>query len=858
MSRSLNQHAYLPMEQVGNVAQYPNPEHRIQAYPGTFEHAQPAAGIPYEQLPDPTLAVGRHHLPVSQDKGNSSAHFIRTSIQQIPANQKQMCNSGIPLCVVVSPFADQDPTELKPPIVYDTIQKGPLRCAQCQAFMNPLIKFQDDQFLCPMCRQVTRIPPEYPEYLQQYCHAELNLGTYEFAVPSQMCRNQQLPKNPASFIFIIDASQSSVRSQLLSLLCANMKTILSSLPVEGDQRARVAFITFDNQVHFYNIQPFLSNPQMFHVAPDDISLPLRDGLLVDSKWTDLMGQLFSKSIPERFSVCVPSKETILAPAIEAGIKLLSSSGGAGKLLVFLSSNPTGQGAGQVKPRTNMSKYGTDDEKEILIPQTPFYAQLGAKCVQDAGGAVDLFIFDDDNIDLATIGQLASETGGQIRKYPSFGADQDGDRLVQDVQDVIRSTSAFDIRFSVWTSAGIRIHEELGHFLSTDYQSPESVLPVGTGILDTVSGLDRFFLRSSKVTQAVGSEIHLGAMDSGKAITLELEHERDLSETNAYLQIAVLYTSVGGWRRVRILNRSWPVCRSVVDMYDGCDVGVIMNLFLKQSVSLCFTERRSTLRKYITDELVMILDYYRDKITHKDQDDQLIWPQSLRLLPLYTMCMLRSDALGRPGLKNSDRRLAMYNVMTMNVDQTTRYLYPRLTSVSSWPSTAPDGVGGRDLKMAPAALRCRRSSLSPAAAAYLLDNGVQMFLYVGRGWTCPAGLFMTQIVQDSHRMEELSSASQASLFARNPRITLVHEGEQHSVDVFNNYLVEDERRSDPSYAGFMNEMQHAVKEYSAGITWSTKSSLSKLFKNISSLFQRILSLRIAPALLPMMQSEVWTS
>lgn len=55
---------------------------------------------------------------------------------------------------------------------------------------------------------------------------------------------------------------------------------------------------------------------------------------------------------------------------------------------------------------------------ILGPQSNFYEKLAKDCV-DAGVSIDMFMFPNAYIDLATIGSAASMTGGQIFRYSYF-------------------------------------------------------------------------------------------------------------------------------------------------------------------------------------------------------------------------------------------------------------------------------------------------------------------------------------------------------------------------------------------------------------------------------------------------------
>ena len=55
---------------------------------------------------------------------------------------------------------------------------------------------------------------------------------------------------------------------------------------------------------------------------------------------------------------------------------------------------------------------------VLTPQNSFYEKLAKDCVENGVG-VDLFLFPNAYIDVATIGSVATLTGGQIYRYSYF-------------------------------------------------------------------------------------------------------------------------------------------------------------------------------------------------------------------------------------------------------------------------------------------------------------------------------------------------------------------------------------------------------------------------------------------------------
>lgn len=328
-----------------------------------------------------------------------------------------------------------------------------------------------------------------------------------------------------------------------------MKEIIKSLPVDqGKQKSlmKIGFITYNNTVHFYNVKKNLALPQMMVVGDmHEIFMPLLDGFLCDPEESDSVIDLLMAQIPVMFGE-TRETETILLPAIQAGLEALKANECPGKLMIFHSSLPTSDAPGKLKNRDDRNVLGTEKEKHVLNPQSNVYNNLGQECVQN-GCAVDLFIFNNSYIDLATLGQICRLTGGEIFKYTYFQADIDGHRVVTDVKKNISSQTAFDTVMRVRTSTGIRPTDFYGHFFMSNT-----------------------------------TDMEIAAIDANKSVAIEIKHDDKLSpEENVYIQVAVLYTSCSGQRRLRILNLALKTSNQMADLFRCCDLDVIVLYFAKQ-------------------------------------------------------------------------------------------------------------------------------------------------------------------------------------------------------------------------------------------------------------------------------------
>lgn len=116
---------------------------------------------------------------------------------------------------------------------------------------------------------------------------------------------------------------------------------------------------------------------------------------------------------------------------------------AGKLFVFHTSLPIAEAPGKLKNREDKKLIGTDKEKvsdtksfpfssrpphsppppscllqSLFQPQAGFYNNLAKECVTQ-GCCVDLFLFPNQYVDVATLGVVPVSTGGSIYKYTYF-------------------------------------------------------------------------------------------------------------------------------------------------------------------------------------------------------------------------------------------------------------------------------------------------------------------------------------------------------------------------------------------------------------------------------------------------------
>lgn len=630
------------------------------------------------------------------DQGNASPRFIRSTMYTVPVTIDMMKQTAVPFGLVISPFARVMENEMPPPIV-DMGELGPVRCIRCKAYMSPFMQFIDGgrKFQCLLCKATTEVPDAYFQHLDhtgqrmdRYERPEFVLGTYEFIATKDYCRENQFPKPPA-FIFMIDVSYNNIKSGMVQLLCSQMKDILKLLPKEeGAEKSnmRVGFVTYNNTVHFYNVKGCLAQPQMLVVGDvNEMFMPLLDGFLVDPVESEAVIDSLMEQIPQMFAD-TRETETILAPVIQAGIEALKASECAGKLLIFHTSLPTAEAPGKLKNRDDRKMLGTDKEKSVLMPQNTVYNNLAQECV-GVGCSVDLFIMNNSYIDLATIGQICRLTGGEIFKYTYFQANIDGERLIADVKQNVSRPIAFDSIMRVRTSTGVRPTDFFGHLFMSNT-----------------------------------TDMEIASVDCDKAIAIEVKHDDKLTEEEGvYIQVALLYTSCGGQRRIRILNLSLKTCSQMADLYRMCELDTIINFFSKQALFRLREHTPKQVKEGLVNRCATSLACYRKNCASPSSAGQLILPECMKLLPLYINCLLKSDALsGGSDMTIDDRTFMMESVSLMDIPTSVVYFYPRLVPLHDIDLATVD---------IPSPIRCSIEKIKDDGA-YLLENGIHMFLWFG--------------------------------------------------------------------------------------------------------------------------------
>ncbi|KAI8910290.1 Sec23/Sec24 trunk domain-containing protein [Gorgonomyces haynaldii] len=728
------------------------------------------------------------------DEGNCNPRFMRSTLYNIPTSDDVAKLSSIPLGLIVQPLADLDPQEA-PLSVVDFGKPGPCRCSRCNAYVNPFFRFLDGgrRFMCNICQHTNEVSADYFSNLDMNGRRvdinerpELKFGSCEFAVYDQYCAR---PAVPLSYLFVIDVSWNAIQTGMLATFASSIKHYLYSGAFRWPEGALVGFITFDKSLHFYNLNPALEQFQMMVVADmEDVFAPMQHGLCVDPLKARSNIEQFLDALPTMFSNSRVT-EAALGSAMQAAFDALKPTGG--RVSFFQTSLPT-FGLGVLKNREDVKILGTDKEKALYEPQEYFWKKLGQDCASHGIG-VDSYLFASSYTDVATVGVLSALTGGETNMYGSFDANRHGVKFANDLHRTLSRTYGYDGLLRVRVSTGLKVAEYFGNI----------------------------FMKNA-------TDVEVAGMDSLKAIGVGLQYDGKLDErADVYVQAAFLYTTAEGQRRVRVHNLSLGIASQQANIFRKAEMDTVIGFLTRATIQEAFTTPLKTLRERLTQRCVKILTAYRQHCAASSSPGQLILPESLKLLPLYTLAVLKSRALRGGKMVPSDQRVYTMRLLnSLGIAEHANYLYPRFYNISIHDPTV--GVmNEHGLLQLPPLLRCSAARLSPSGI-YLAENGRHLFLWIGAAASQDLirDLFgVEQLGQIDSRSNHLPTrdneySKQVSIvieYLRSIRyrfmqLNIVRQGmDPQNEQRFGQLLIEDSNLDNQSYVDYLCDIHRSIQK-----------------------------------------------
>ncbi|KAL1461541.1 hypothetical protein WDU94_013426 [Cyamophila willieti] len=733
--------------------------------------------LPSTKIEPPPIRLPQN-LPESI---NCSRDLFRCTLTKIPETKSLLDKSRLPLGLLIHPFKDIN--NLK--VIKTTI----VRCRQCRTYINPFVQFLDSkQWKCNICFRTNEIPEQFlydrntEMFGDPYRRPEIQSATVEYLATSDYTVRD--PPQPAMYLFLLDVSQIAAQSGYLYTVCEVLLNQLKSLP--GDRRTSVAVITYDSAVHFYSLAEGQTQPaQIILTDIEDVFLPSPENILVNlSECYDMIVDLL-KQLPDKFKDNLDSGSA-LGPALQAAFKLLQPTGG--RITIFQTCLPN-RGPGALESRENPNQR-SNDEPPHMNPATDFYKKIALECTSFYI-AVDLFILNSQYVDLATLSGVAKHSSGCIHHIPLYSG-----KNMSHVYQLDRMFSryltrkiGFESVMRIRCTKGMSIHTFHGNFFvrSTDLLALPNVNP-----------------------------------DAGYGIQISIDESLTHIQYGCF-QVAVLYTSSKGDRRIRVHTLCLPVVSNVNDVLVGADQQCIAGLLAKMAVDRSLQHSLSDAREAFLNVICDVLTTY--KMTQTGHlTGSLLAPSSLKLLPLYILALLKHPAfrIGQ-STRLDDRLYAMTEMKCLPLNSLLLSIYPELYPLHTLDQD-PTFEWSELLVPSPRILQLSAERLQ-ATGTYLLNLPDTILILVRHGTppaVCSALFGFQSVAQMPENLYELPQLETPLSVKLNALIAYLNDDKAYVSPVkvmkdsspdrmeFYDKLIEDKNSGGMSYYEFLQRIREQVK------------------------------------------------
>ncbi|KAJ9547905.1 hypothetical protein OSB04_020448 [Centaurea solstitialis] len=757
---------------------------------------------------------------IVKDTGNCSPRYMRCTINQIACTSDLLTTSGMQLALLVQPLALPHQSE-EPIQIVDLGESGPVRCSRCKGYINPFMKFIDQgrRFICNFCGPDgrRRDADERPELCR---------GTVEFVATKEFMVRDPMP---AVFFFLIDVSMNAYKRVLqlgLAVLSAELSLIFQAKLNECLNERNISYYLIcsnggssddgwnryiDSTIHFYNLKRALQQPLML-IVPDvqDVYTPLQTDVIVQLSECREHLYLLLETIPTMFQ-----NNKTADSAFGAGIKAAFFGNEEhrrqalpGEMIYLIPSILPSVGiaalsAREAEGRTNISA-GEKEPHKLLQPVDKTLKEMAIEFAEYQV-SVDVFITTQSYVDIASISVIPRTTEGSSRYsfpfkplvyyYHPFSALSDPAKLYNDLRWNVTRPQGFEAVMRVRCSQGLQVQDYSGNFC-----------------------------------KRIPTDVDLPAIDCDKSIMVTLKHDDKLQDgTECSFQCALLYTTVYGERRIRVSTLSLPCTTMLSNLFRSADLDTQFSCFLKQAANEILSNPLLQVREQVTNLCINILHAYRKFCATVSSSGQLILPEALKLLPLYTLggliidlnlcsifSFIKSIGLRTDG-RIDERSFWINYVFPLSAQLAIPLVYPRMISVHDLNSKETDGSA------IPQAIPLTSEQVSENGI-YLLENGEDCLIYIGSSADPDTirQLFGISSVEEvpsqfvlqqhdnplSKKLNEVINEIRSQR-CNYLRLKLCKKGDPSGV-LFFSYMVEDKSPSGLSYVEFLVHVHRQIQ------------------------------------------------
>ena len=482
--------------------------------------------------------------------------------------------------------------------------------------MNPHCKFINDghAYICNICQTENDVPSWYYSTVDSQGmrfdrqeRPELSKGTVEYIVGKEFCSRS--PQKPI-FAFVIDITKNAYTFGILQMVLSSIKACIELLSDNED--AKVGLCIFDTQVHMLSVKNGHIHEVLMTDAEDAYPVLGAPHWLLSpasqAEELDMILAYISNSYNPQVRPPVEYAATFAAAKTAAGA--LAFTGGH---VIVIECTPPMIGLGRVSSNENVTAYGTDDESTLYLSSRDevVYTETGTACCMSSV-CVDFIVACREHVHLAEQASLARLSGGNVYICNDITGPYVNNAFAEIhgyIQNLVLKQHNWDVTMKLRVSNGIKVESACGHCTENDE-----------------------------------GEVFVAVLDNHSTIEYTLDLPKYLNEPDVYLQLAVLYTTEFGERRIRLFNQKLPSSDSFSKYYKGIDgYAVMMSLARTAAVQMDSTplpEVRSNLQDAVEECLLQ----YRVQCSSTSSTSQLVLPDNGKLLPLLLNGLFKSPLL----------------------------------------------------------------------------------------------------------------------------------------------------------------------------------------------------------------------
>lgn len=397
-----------------------------------------------------------------------------------------------------------------------------------------------------------------------------------------------------------------------------------------------------------------------------------------------------------------TQTTPTGSAIKAGISALSETGG--RVIIFTPMN-CGNGFGQC----SQAKC-----ENIFLPKHDQFIKL-AEIANEKSIVVDQFIFTNTTYDLSTIAPISTLTGGRINYYP-FSKDNViissyYEKLHYDIEKILCKENYYDLVFTIRSTLGVECKEILGGF-----------------------------------GKKVPGPFRIAGWDGDSGLSFNMHLTESLTPNQQiHFQLVCLYTNNYGERLIRLFNSTFVTGNTIGKVFSGADCEAMTKALLMRQIGITYKLGLIEMRKNFNDFIVNSFTAYRKAEKKGVSIEQLVFPQTLKNLPLYILSFIKSGVIGgfMSSVQNNENIWLFIKILRETIGATIKFLYPRLYRIDDIQSDQIhkfqvenseiiENVGFMNDKynmiQKPYMLPLSKDSID-FDCAYLLDDGLYITLFI---------------------------------------------------------------------------------------------------------------------------------